>query len=131
MISLILVTKVLLPDRRVTPHRCFPLKPASFSEHIQGKLNIYVSCGGKSMKYSYFWIYTCSVSLQIAGLFWVLGHDLSSLFSSSSFCFWTFCVVRAFCLLFPFSSFLPFFGQSSSSPKVSPIPEVKLRLINE
>ena len=54
------------PDRRVTPHRCLPLKPASFSEHIQGKLKIYVWYAGKiiflqpifftySYLFSFFW----------------------------------------------------------------------------
>ena len=32
------ISKYSLPDRRVTPHRCLPLNPASFREHIQGKL---------------------------------------------------------------------------------------------
>ena len=27
-----------IPERRVTPHRCLPEKPASFREHVQGKL---------------------------------------------------------------------------------------------
>ena len=26
------------PERRVRPHLCFPLKPASFNEHIHGRV---------------------------------------------------------------------------------------------
>ena len=32
--------KSISPERRVTPQRCRPAKPASFKEHIQGNLSI-------------------------------------------------------------------------------------------
>ena len=37
-ISLSKIVRFDVPERSVTPHLCLPVKPASFSEHIQGKL---------------------------------------------------------------------------------------------
>ena len=34
------VYQKFVPERSVTPQRCLPVKPASFNEHIQGKLGV-------------------------------------------------------------------------------------------
>ena len=66
-----------VPERRVTPHRCLPVNPASFKEHIQGKLE------RRELK-SYLNNFTFQVSLQAKTLLKIHAHDFPSSFSLPS-----------------------------------------------
>ena len=93
------------------------------------------SCGDdtvlwKSMKYSYFYISTCSVSFWTVRLIWIRRHGLSSFYPLSFLFFGSFCVFYIFCLLSQFFSSLLFFGQTFSlwaSKVMNSIPGIKSR----
>ena len=56
-----------LPERRVTPQRCLPVKPASFREHIQGNLEICCTVLGSNMKYGLQWFLPVMIFLGQRG----------------------------------------------------------------
>lgn len=56
-----------LPERRVTPQRCLPVKPASFREHIQGNLEICYTVLGSNMKYGLQWFLPIMIFLGQRG----------------------------------------------------------------